>query len=169
MPCAWARPAGRLVHLLHRSLVGVASLTRPLVCSIAARPFLDELLQRVDVMIASANARPSAVPRHARGPYFPPSSHAAKLCVYAAHDTTLLVLMIALGLPVDHLPRYAATLSAELYRLPTGEYAVQFLYDDKPVALPCAKGATLCPLPVFRAFVDALYAHDEHQQHARKP
>jgi hypothetical protein len=98
-----------------------------------------ELLVRFDAMTG----------KQVETSYFP-----ARLCVYATHDTTIIILLIALGVFKKHWPPYVANISFELYRGDQpGTFDVKVLYNGHPVVLPCASGNVLCPLEDFRRFV----------------
>lgn len=114
-----------------------------------------ELVERFDAMADPASA---AQPRHFRAATVP-----ARLCLYATHDTTILLMLIALGVYSKHWPPYAANLSFELRREaqaapgahPDDAHTVTVLYNGKPVILPVSAGGDgfHCSLREFKTFV----------------
>lgn len=87
--------------------------------------------------------------------FFPPESAHAKLALYATHDTTIILMLIAMGIFDKHWPPYAANLTFEVWG-GGGGVSVAVLYGGKPMVLPCAGGATHCSLPAFEAFMHKL-------------
>lgn len=67
--------------------------------------------------------------------------------LYAAHDSTLLVLLAALGIatPLKTIPPYASDLSLELFEEGNGGYTVQVTLNEEPIILSCS-GKNSCTL-----------------------
>jgi hypothetical protein len=72
--------------------------------------------------------------------------------LYAAHDSTLLVALTALGaaIPLTTIPRYASDLNIELFDEGSGHYTVQVMLNDEPVILTCS-GKNMCTLDQLQA------------------
>ncbi|CAK6439824.1 unnamed protein product [Pipistrellus nathusii] len=88
----------------------------------------------------------------AAGPATPPGSH-RKLYLYAAHDVTLLPLLLALGIFDHKWPPFAADLTLELYQhRQSREWFVQLYYHGE-AQVPRGCPDPLCPLDQF---LDAL-------------
>ncbi|XP_028936015.1 lysophosphatidic acid phosphatase type 6 [Ornithorhynchus anatinus] len=79
----------------------------------------------------------------------PPSSETRKLYLYAAHDVTLMPLLMALGIFDKKWPPYAADLALELYQhQESREWFVRLSYlGQEQVARGCSSG--MCPLEEF--------------------
>ncbi|XP_010017300.1 PREDICTED: lysophosphatidic acid phosphatase type 6-like [Nestor notabilis] len=78
-----------------------------------------------------------------------PAEKARKLILYAAHDTTLIPLMVALGTFDRKWPPYAADVTLELYQhQQSKEWFVRVSYHgEEQVVKGCRAG--LCPLQDF--------------------
>ncbi|XP_071994942.1 lysophosphatidic acid phosphatase type 6 isoform X2 [Engystomops pustulosus] len=76
-------------------------------------------------------------------------SHPRKLYLYAAHDVTLLPLLMSLGIFDQKWPPYAADITIELYQhQPSEEWFTRLCYNGKEqVVKGCSSG--LCPLNQF--------------------
>jgi acid phosphatase len=61
--------------------------------------------------------------------------------LYCAHDSTLLVLLTALGAtnPLTTIPSYASDLNLELFDNGNGHYTVQVMLNGQPVILNCSQ------------------------------
>ena len=129
--------------------------------------FFEEFLDRFDAIVDAHSGTPTAT----QSRYFPRTSDAAKMCLYATHDTTIMLMLIGMGVYQKHWPPFAANITFELYydaaALPgrqargrdTG-YFVQVLYNGEPVVLPCAHpGEVQVPLAAFRNMVRELAPH----------
>lgn len=63
-------------------------------------------------------------------------SSSRKFTLYAAHDTTIAPLVLALQLPLKMWPKYASNVYFALWQSTTdGTYYVEILHDEKPVAV----------------------------------
>lgn len=71
-----------------------------------------------------------------------------KFVLYAAHDSTLLSVMSALGAPLSAAPPYASDLSMLLFVNEKNVYTVQVFFNDKPVFIPACR-STICSLAQF--------------------
>lgn len=71
-----------------------------------------------------------------------------KFVLYSGHDSTILSLMSAMGIPMDTQPPYASNLNFSLYRTATGENIVKISLNGKNLLLP-ACGLTVCKLSQF--------------------
>jgi len=73
-----------------------------------------------------------------------------KFTLYAAHDTTVAPLLLALGIQVDSWPAYASNVYLGLWKdMDTGNYFLETLYDRQPVTMfGCPVGA-FCPFTQF--------------------
>ncbi|XP_012585464.1 PREDICTED: lysophosphatidic acid phosphatase type 6, partial [Condylura cristata] len=81
-------------------------------------------------------------------PAAPPGS-ARKLYLYAAHDVTLMPLLLALGIFDNKWPPFAADLTLELYQhRETQEWFVRLYYSGEE-QLPRGCADRLCPLDAF--------------------
>uniref|UniRef100_G1NT12 Lysophosphatidic acid phosphatase type 6 n=1 Tax=Myotis lucifugus TaxID=59463 RepID=G1NT12_MYOLU len=81
-------------------------------------------------------------------PTTPPGSH-RKLYLYAAHDVTLLPLLLALGIFDHKWPPFAADVTMELYRhRESQEWFVQLYYHGEE-QVPRGCPDQLCPLDKF--------------------
>lgn len=76
-----------------------------------------------------------------------------KYVLFAAHDTTILSELSALGAPLDRAPPYASRLNFSLFRSDEGGYLVDISLNDQPVAVPGCGGAS-CSLSQFAALLD---------------
>ncbi|XP_074839584.1 lysophosphatidic acid phosphatase type 6 [Carettochelys insculpta] len=85
-----------------------------------------------------------------------PATKARKLILYAAHDVTLIPLLIALGIFDHKWPPYAADVTVELYQhQQSKEWFVHLSYQgEEQVVRGCRAG--LCPL---EEFLNALSHH----------
>jgi lysophosphatidic acid phosphatase type 6 len=61
-----------------------------------------------------------------------------KFYLLSGHDSTIIPLLAALGITVDHWPHYLSNLVFELWQKPNGEHYVQVLYNKEPLDLACS-------------------------------
>lgn len=75
--------------------------------------------------------------------------------LYCGHDTTLLVLLTALGAetPLTSIPPYASDLNLELFNEGNGNYTVQVMLNNQPVILTCS-GKNSCTLDQLKSLSD---------------
>ncbi|MFZ4115275.1 MAG: histidine phosphatase family protein [Chthoniobacterales bacterium] len=69
--------------------------------------------------------------------------------LYSAHDSTILALMSAMHVPLDTPPHYASDVNISLFSRPDHSAYVRFLYNEKPVLLPCSDTDGRCSLKAF--------------------
>lgn len=72
----------------------------------------------------------------------------------SAHDTTLLAVMSALGVPLSMPPHYASDLNFAVYETAPQHYLIKVTYNGEPVTIPACGGATCT--------VDALSSLNRH-------
>ncbi|MBM3856380.1 MAG: histidine phosphatase family protein [Verrucomicrobia bacterium] len=79
--------------------------------------------------------------------------------LYCGHDSTLLVLMTALGAttPLTTIPPYASDLNLELFDEGNGTYTVQVTLNNQPVILNCS-GKNTCTLDQLKSLSDSASA-----------
>jgi len=75
-----------------------------------------------------------------------------RFVLYSGHDSTVLPVMAALGVPLDTAPPYASNICFELYR-DTEKYHVKVRYNGSDVVLPSAGGKSSCTYEQFRSLV----------------
>jgi acid phosphatase len=71
-----------------------------------------------------------------------------KYVLFAAHDSTILSEMSALGAPLDDTPPYASRLNFALFQSERGDYYVKVGFNDRPVAV-FGCGGESCSLSQF--------------------
>jgi acid phosphatase len=71
-----------------------------------------------------------------------------KLLIYSAHDSTLLILMNALHIPLNSPPPYASDLHFGLYKTAAGEYLVKVIFNRQTQIIP-ACGGPVCTVSEF--------------------
>ncbi len=89
--------------------------------------------------------------------------------LYCAHDSTLSVLLTALG-KADFsttIPPYASDLNIELFDEGNGNYTVQVMLNDQPVILSCT-GKNSCTLAQLKALSDEASAQLKKVQVSQK-
>lgn len=69
--------------------------------------------------------------------------------LFSAHDTTILAVMSALGVPLNEQPHYASDLKFLLFRDNQGKDFVEVFYNAKPVSLSICQNRSECPLEKF--------------------
>ncbi len=72
---------------------------------------------------------------------------ALRYVLYAAHDSTLLAVMSALGAPLSKQPPYASDLQITLWQSHSA-YRIKMKFNNQPIYLPRCK-KTECTLPEF--------------------
>ncbi|XP_012263591.2 venom acid phosphatase Acph-1-like [Athalia rosae] len=86
-----------------------------------------------------------------------------KALFYAAHETNIASILVALGVFEEHVPFYCSTIIFELSKVEE-EFYVKVLYRNKDVLRELVIrgcGVTNCPLQTFRRSVeDAIYRGD---------
>jgi hypothetical protein len=75
-----------------------------------------------------------------------------KFILYSAHDSTIMMVMSALEVPVTDWPHYASDLNIELFETPTNQYYVKISLNDEPVIVPACHADT-CSLAQFMQLV----------------
>ncbi|GAB4814148.1 hypothetical protein N2152v2_001194 [Parachlorella kessleri] len=81
-----------------------------------------------------------------------------KLHLFSGHDSSVMLLLVALGKELSHWPPYMSHVVFELWRRPSdGVHYVKVLYDRKPLALQ-----ELCPGPASASGGCELHAFKEH-------
>ena len=65
--------------------------------------------------------------------------------LFSGHDTTILAVMSALGVPLEEPPPYASNIEFQLLQESDGKRFVTITYNDKPVTIPKC-GGTQCNL-----------------------
>jgi hypothetical protein len=73
---------------------------------------------------------------------------ACKLFLYSAHDTNILGLMSALGVPLDKNPHYASFMAIELYEI-NKKYFIKLIYNKKEVKLHLSNTDGYYPFNTF--------------------
>ncbi|KAG7667940.1 hypothetical protein Ndes2526B_g01646 [Nannochloris sp. 'desiccata'] len=71
---------------------------------------------------------------------------APKFYLLSGHDSTILPLLAALGVEIDHWPQYLSNLVFELWERPNGEHYVQVLYNKEPLNMNKICGGKACSL-----------------------
>jgi hypothetical protein len=130
--------------------------------------FFDEILRRMDVMMAVDSGRNDGVVERSSSPslastssYFPSSSHSAKACLYGTHDTAILMFLIALG--ADgwpgglSWPPFTANITFELLHDAGRGYLVRCRYMGDVVPLPCS--TTVDGVATFEQFRQWISQH----------
>lgn len=73
-----------------------------------------------------------------------------KYVLYSAHDSSIMSVMTTLGIPLNEIPKYAASLNFSLFQR-ENKYYVRVIYNDKLVKIPqCEKD--YCTLSQFKGF-----------------
>ncbi len=75
-----------------------------------------------------------------------------RFILYSGHDSTVLPVMAALGVPLETTPPYASSVCFELYQ-DRDTYSVKVRFNGSDAALPAAGGKTTCTFDQFRALV----------------
>ncbi|MDR3478544.1 MAG: histidine phosphatase family protein [Gammaproteobacteria bacterium] len=78
-----------------------------------------------------------------------------KYVLYSAHDSTIMMVMSALAVPVAEWPHYASDLNFELFETPTNQYYVKISLNDEPVVVPACHADT-CSLAQFMQLVKSI-------------
>lgn len=78
-----------------------------------------------------------------------------KFMLYSGHDTTILPVMSALGVPLETEPGYASNLSFELLK-DGKDFSVRVRYNGKDVILPDNGGKNTCTFENFKQRVQTL-------------
>ncbi|XP_031551630.1 lysophosphatidic acid phosphatase type 6-like isoform X2 [Actinia tenebrosa] len=90
-----------------------------------------------------------------------PSYH--RLCLYSVHDTTIICMLVCLGLYNNEWPDFSADLAFELYKKKDGQYFVKILLQGKEQILPGATSA-MYPFEKFRKLITSYSVEDWHQE-----
>ncbi|XP_042217921.1 prostatic acid phosphatase-like isoform X3 [Homarus americanus] len=85
--------------------------------------------------------------------------------MYSAHDTTLSILLLGLGVFNNLAPPYATTVLVELHKMDEQYYVKMFLRNDTnmiepPHELILPGCSTVCPLDRWNTLVNAIIPHD---------
>jgi hypothetical protein len=73
-----------------------------------------------------------------------------KFYLLSGHDSTIMPLLAALGVEIDHWPHYLSNLVFELWQRPNGQHYVQVLYNKKPLNMDNVCGGEACSLKSLR-------------------
>jgi hypothetical protein len=73
-----------------------------------------------------------------------------KMFLYSGHDSNIISVRAALGIPMDSIPPYASNLSFELYQNKEG-YSVIMRFIGRELEMPWAGGKTECTFEQFKA------------------
>jgi hypothetical protein len=73
-----------------------------------------------------------------------------KFYLLSGHDSTIIPLLAALGVELDHWPQYLSNLVFELWQKPNGEHYVQVLYNKEPLNMDHVCGGSACSLKTLR-------------------
>ncbi len=82
-----------------------------------------------------------------------------KCYLYSAHDTNILAIMSALGVPLDENPHYSSYLAFNVYEI-EGDYYLKVVYNDKTVKLSIDVENDLCKMSEFKKYIDAIQKND---------
>jgi acid phosphatase len=82
-----------------------------------------------------------------------------KYILYSAHDSTIVSLLSAMGLPIKEIPRYASDLNISLYESGNHHFEVQVTINDHVVPL-CNSTNGSCSLQQFLGLVRRSTAHE---------
>eukprot|EP00054_Salpingoeca_dolichothecata_P010782 m.59968 g.59968 ORF g.59968 m.59968 type:complete len:433 (-) comp19145_c0_seq1:50-1348(-) len=117
--------------------------------SLAVGPMLEEFISKID---QAANNKASKLADQ--------TSHYPRLCLYSAHDTSLMPLLMAFGVFDGKWPDFSAAIAIELYQHnKTLEHHVRVSYNEKPMELPGCDGV-YCPLTTFKTLMKRFIPED---------
>lgn len=100
------------------------------------------------------------------------TSQQPRMYLYSAHDTTIMPLVVAMGVDIDTWPPYLSNLAFELWEgRPSADaaptYYVRVLYNDSELRIPGVPLGVLCDLDTFATQVLGPYllnAHDRSRE-----
>ncbi|XP_011406697.1 PREDICTED: counting factor 60-like [Amphimedon queenslandica] len=87
-----------------------------------------------------------------------------KFSLYSGHDTTLIQLLVALGIDEGIWPPYSSMMLFELYSTSTAPAAVRVLYNGKIKTLPFCNGQELCSYETFSNYLSTVTPPDDYQK-----
>lgn len=87
-----------------------------------------------------------------------PSDSLPRMYLYSAHDTTIMPLVVAMGVDIDTWPPYLSNLSFELWQGQPApgvapKHYVRVLYNDSELRIPGVPLGVLCDVDTFRTQV----------------
>ncbi|KAK9829707.1 hypothetical protein WJX72_007452 [[Myrmecia] bisecta] len=96
----------------------------------------------------------------------------AKMYMYSGHDTTIMPLVVALGVPLTKWPKYVSHVIYELWERPAigrqqPQHYVKVLYNRQPLAIDGHKAGEAIPLETFKQQFLLPFAITK-QQHAEQ-
>ena len=91
-----------------------------------------------------------------------PHKDIKRLYLFSGHDTTIIPLLLVLGVFDGQWPAYSASVTLELLQdaRSRDKLYVRALHDDTPLVLPACGGSTLCPLDVFEQHLKKFIVDD---------
>jgi len=92
-------------------------------------------------------------------------TEAPKFYLLSGHDSTIMPLLAALGVEIDHWPHYLSNLVFELWQRPNGQHYVQVLYNRQPINMDNVCGGEACSLKSLQHHVLGPYllSHRERE------
>lgn len=75
-----------------------------------------------------------------------------KYLLLSAHDSTILMAMSAMRVPLQDVPPYASDLNFSLYETAPSQYVMKITYNGKPITLPVCQGSA-CTLEEFKTLL----------------
>ncbi|XP_029189069.2 lysophosphatidic acid phosphatase type 6-like [Acropora millepora] len=118
---------------------GTSHLSGKEVLSLAVGLFLEHIVENCEKKINNKNSY--------------------KLMLFSSHDTTLVLLLLALGIFNNRWPDFAADVAFELYRDKDDVYFVRVLHMGEEKIIPGC-GSPFCPLDKFKALVSEYFVRD---------
>ncbi|QIW10113.1 histidine-type phosphatase [Francisella sp. LA112445] len=76
-----------------------------------------------------------------------------KYVVYGGHDTTIAIVMSALGDPIYKNPHYASYMNFELFKI-NNNYRVNITYNGKDIKIPACDNKSYCSYDKFNKLVN---------------
>ncbi|EDV28954.1 uncharacterized protein TRIADDRAFT_52339 [Trichoplax adhaerens] len=114
--------------------------------------FMDDILKRMDAVVN--NQRIMDLPIMLITCF---RNSPTRLCLYSAHDTSLIVLSAAVtGKLPNAWPPFASFLVFELYRTFSGKHYVKVKFENQDLVINNCGGSTECPYNRFREIVSEL-------------
>jgi lysophosphatidic acid phosphatase type 6 len=88
-----------------------------------------------------------------------------KFYLLSGHDSTIIPLLAALGVDIDHWPQYLSNIVFELWQKPNGEHYIQVLYNKEPLNMEnVCSGSKHCSLKSLRQQVLGPYLLSHRQR-----
>lgn len=78
--------------------------------------------------------------------------HPLKYVLLSAHDSTILMAMSAMKVPLEEVPPFASVLNFSLYETRPHSYSLKISYNGKLLSLPACHGST-CTLKQFKTLL----------------